>query len=192
MPSGGVFDAEIIDISLGYVSLRVTGKGAVETFGDETGGHRWQRVPPNDKRGRMQTSTVTVAVLPEPTEIELKIHPNDLDWKFSRGSGPGGQNRNKLETAVDLTHLPTGVQVHAESERSQQDNKRCALAALRARLWASLKEKADQARASSRREQVGCGARGDKTWTIRTQDDQVTHHASGRKVRLKDYLAGNY
>lgn len=140
----------------------------------------------------MQTSTVTCAVLEEPTEVELRINPGDLTWVFSRGSGPGGQNRNKTETAVDLTHGPTGVTVHAESERSQTDNKRVALATLRARLWQAQRDQAQQARDATRRGQVGCGARGDKTWTVRTQDDTVTHHATGRKIRLRDYMAGDW
>jgi peptide chain release factor 1 len=185
-------DCEIIDQRDGFLAFRVTGQGAEAAFKDEAGGHRWQRIPPTEKRGRVHTSTVTVAIMEEPTEIELRINPGDLDWRFSRGSGPGGQNRNKVETAVDLTHIPTGVQVHAESERSQTDNKRCALAALRARLWVSMKDKADRERAATRKAQVGCGARGDKTVTIRTQDGQVTFHATGRKIRLKDYLAGDW
>jgi len=183
---------EIVETGEGFLAFRVSGDGANDAFAHDSGGHRWQRVPPTEKRGRMQTSTVTVAVLAEPTEIELRVDPGDLEWAFSRGSGPGGQNRNKVETAVDLTHRPSGMRVHAESERSQSDNKRIALATLRAKLWAAAKEQEESARACSRREQVGCGARGDKTWTIRTQDAIVTHHPSSKKFRLRDYLAGIY
>jgi len=140
----------------------------------------------------MQTSTVTVALMGEASRTDVQINPADLVWKFSRGSGPGGQNRNKTETAVDLTHVPTGMVVHAESERSQTDNKRVALATMRARLAQAQQEREQSTRDSSRREQVGCGARGDKTWTVRTQEGVVTHHPTGRKIRLRDYLDGNW
>jgi peptide chain release factor 1 len=191
-PNGGVFDLALISVRDGFMAFRVSGKGAEEAFHGEAGGHRWQHIPEHDKRGRVHTSTVTVAVLPEPTEIDLIVRPQDLEWVFSRGSGPGGQNRNKTETAVDLTHRPTGMVVHAESERSQSDNKRIALATLRARLWQAEKEREQQARDASRRAQCGSGERGDKVVTIRVQDGQVTYHASGRKIRLKDYLDGDW
>lgn len=191
-PSGGGFDLALIQAREGFVAARVSGPGAQAAFEHEEGGHRWQRIPPNEKRGRVHTSTVTVAILPEPTEIELVVRPQDLEWSFSRGSGPGGQNRNKVETAVDLRHLPSGLVVHAESERSQTDNKRAALATLRARLWAAQKERDQAARDDARRAQCGSGMRGDKTWTIRVQDGVVTHHASGRKIRLKEYLDGEW
>jgi peptide chain release factor 1 len=127
-----------------------------------------------------------------PTVKQLTIHPKDLDWKFTRGSGAGGQHRNKTESAVDLTHIPTGVVVHCESERSQNQNKDIALSKLRAKLWASQSEASASTRAKARKEQVGTGQRGDKAWTVRTQDDQVTYHGTGQKFRLRDYLDGNY
>jgi len=170
----------------------VTGAGAAETFANEAGGHRWQHVPAHDKRGRVQTSTITVAVLPEPTEVELVIYPQDLEWSFSRGSGPGGQNRNVTNSAVDLKYRPTGLVVHAESERSQQDNKRVALATLRARLWSSVRERQTHDRNADRRQQVGGGARGDKTFTIAVQRGEVIYHPTGKKIRLREYLAGDY
>jgi peptide chain release factor 1 len=133
-----------------------------------------------------------VAVLEEPNETEFVVRPQDLEWSFSRGSGPGGQNRNKVETAVDLKHVPSGLVVHAESERSQSDNKRVALATLRARLWQAQREREKSSRDAARRSQCGSGMRGDKVVTVRTQDGQVTYHASGRKIRLRDYLDGNW
>jgi peptide chain release factor 1 len=176
----------------GFTSLRVAGKDASTVFADEAGGHRWQRIPPNEKRGRVHTSTVTIAILPEPTEVELHLRPEDLDWKFSRGSGAGGQKRNVTSSAVDLTHLPTNTRVHAESERSLTDNKRCALASLRARLWEAEKAKVDRERAVSRRDQVGTGQRGDKVLTVRCQDAIVSWHILGKKQSLRDYLEGKH
>jgi peptide chain release factor 1 len=170
----------------------VSGAGAEEAFRDEAGGHRWQRVPPTEKRGRVQTSTVTVATLPEPSEVQLVIRPQDLEWSFSRGSGPGGQNRNKTSSAVDLKHVPTGVVVHAESERGQLDNKRVALATLRARLWQARTDADARARAQMRREHLGQGQRGDKRRTIAVQRGQVVDHVTGRRWSLKEYLSGNW
>lgn len=181
-----------MDQSDGFVAFKVTGEWAYDTFKHEVGGHRWQRIPPNDKKGRVHTSTVTVAVLEEPPAKLLVVNSSDLQWVFSRGSGAGGQHRNKTESAVDLTHTPTGLVVHCESERSQQQNKAIALSKLRARLWDAQQGQAAQERAKTRKDQLGTGQRGDKSWTVRTQDDQVTYHPTGQKFRLKDYLEGDY
>jgi peptide chain release factor 1 len=112
-----VFEIEILQSRAGYAVLRVTGAGAERAFADEPGGHRWQRVPPSERHGRVHTSTITVAVLPEPSERDLVIAERDLDWTYSRGSGAGGQHRNKTESAVDLTHRPNDIVLHCESER---------------------------------------------------------------------------
>ena len=122
---------------MGILVLRVHGRGAEEAFQDEGGGHRWQRVPPNDKRGRVHTSTITVAVLPEPTAAELRLAPGDVQRVTCRGSGAGGQHRNVTESCVVVTHRPTGLTVRCESERSQHQNEETALALLRARLHAA-------------------------------------------------------
>src|SRR5262245_18536969 len=94
-PCGGVFDLDVTERLPGLVVFRATGARAAETFREEAGGHRWQRVPPNEKRGRVHTSTITVAVLPEPSAREIVVTPGDLDWSTCRGSGAGGQHRNK-------------------------------------------------------------------------------------------------
>ncbi|MEJ7733618.1 MAG: peptide chain release factor-like protein [Polyangiaceae bacterium] len=140
--------------------LHVRGRGAAEAFGDEAGGHRWQRIPPSEKRGRVHSSTVTVAVLPEPTATEVVLRDADLEWAMCRGSGAGGQSRNKTESAVTLVHRPSGVRVRFESERSQQQNKGGALAVLRARLWEAERARRDGGRSAERRQQVGSGMRG--------------------------------
>lgn len=174
------------------MSFRVTGRGAEEAFRDEAGGHRHQRVPPNEKRGRVQTSTVTVAVLPEPDASQLRVRDEDVEMTTCRGSGAGGQKRNKTESAVVLTHRPTGLQVRCETERSQSQNRQTAMALLRARLWEAERERRDAERAGSRRQQVGSGMRGDKRRTIRWQDGAVNDHVTGRTWDLKSYLRGDW
>src|SRR6476619_3713320 len=147
------FEIEILQSRAGYAVLRVTGRDrdVAIAFGDEPGGHRWQRIPPSEKRGRVHTSTITVAVLAEPDERQLVIAERDLDWAYSRGSGAGGQHRNKTESAVDLTHLPTGIVVHCESERSRLQNRAIALSQLRARIFAQKRAAEERERAAERR-----------------------------------------
>ena len=99
----------------GFSVLRVKGRGAIEIFANEAGGHRWQRVPPNDKRGRVHSSTITVVVLPEPREVEVQIDDRDLEWSTCRGSGDGGQHLQKTESAVILHHRTCGLRVRWES-----------------------------------------------------------------------------
>ena len=189
---GGVFDLDLTERGDGILIFRADGAGAEEAFRDEAGGHRWQRIPPNERRGRVHSSTVTVAVLAEPTTSQLRIQPGELDFAVCRGSGPGGQNRNKTETAVILTHLPTGVRVRCETERSQLQNRAIALALLRARLWEAEVTRRQGARAAQRREQVGTGMRGDKRRTVRCQDGAVTDHVTGRRWNLREYQRGEW
>lgn len=186
-----VFEVEILEQAAGFVALRITGRDAEAAFRDEPGGHRWQRVPPNERKGRVQTSTITVAIMPEPHDDVLVIDPRDLEWKTSRGSGAGGQHRNKTESAVDVTHRPTGVTVHCENERSQQDNKRLALARLRAKLAEQKRAELASKAAAERKAQVGQGMRGDKRRTIRCQDGVVVDHVTNRTWRLREYLRGD-
>jgi peptide chain release factor 1 len=174
------------------LSFRAAGAGAEEAFRDEAGGHRWRRVPPGERRGRVHTSTITVAVLPEPAAAELRLEPGDLSWATCRGSGPGGQNRNKTETAVIVTHRPTGLTVRCESERSQHQNREIALALLRARLWQAESERRLGARAAQRRAQVGSGMRGDKRRTVRCQDGEVADHVTGQRWSLWAYERGEW
>lgn len=161
-------------------------------FRDEPGGHRWQRVPPTEKRGRVQTSTVTVAVMREPTEVEFVLREADLDWTAVRGSGAGGQARNKTSNCVVLTHIPTGSVVRCEAERSQFQNRQTAIANMRAKLWRQQMEARRGAEAADRRQQVGSGMRGDKRRTIRVQDGQVHDHVTGRRWEYKRYVRGDW
>jgi peptide chain release factor 1 len=182
----------VIDETESVVTVRVTGARAAETFRNESGGHRWQRVPRTEKRGRVQTSTVTVAVLDEATETQVTLLDRDLEWKAIRGSGAGGQARNKTSNAVQLWHKPTGTMVRCESERSQDQNLRNAKAMLRARLLQQRSGAATSAEAAARRAQLGSGQRGDKVRTIRVQDGQVHCHVTGRRWQYKAYLRGDW
>ena len=186
------FDLEIVDRRAGLIVFRAEGPGAGAAFRDEAGGHRWQRVPPNEKRGRVHTSTITIAVLPEPTEVEVRIAPGDLDWSYCLGTGAGGQARQKTSSTVLLTHRPTGLQVRCETSRSQHHNRIAALALLRAKLWAREHQRVHEARAVERRDQLGSGMRGDKRRTIRCQDGTVVDHVTGRRWELRAYLRGNW
>lgn len=174
----------------GFLLFRVEGKKALEAFQHEAGGHRWQRVPPTEKRGRVHTSTITVAVLDEPQEHEIYIDPNDLDEKFTRGSGAGGQHRNKTDTAVVLKHLPSGIVVRIDGGRSQHVNRQTALSVLRAKLQEAGAEAQVKKRNAKRRRQVGSGMRGDKRRTIAVQRGTVHDHETGRTIDTRRYLKG--
>ncbi len=186
------FEIEIVDQRAGMIVFRALGADAEAQFRDEPGGHRWQRVPPNDRHRRVHTSTITVAVLPEPPEARVQVAERDLEWSMCLGTGSGGQKRNKTASTVLLSHRPSGLQVRCESTRSAQRNRVTALALLRARLWAREQGRLDDERAGERRRQVGSGMRGDKRRTIRAQDDQVIDHVTGRRWNLRDYLRGNW
>lgn len=174
----------------GYLALRITGKDAAKAFCNEAGGHRFQRVPPTEKRGRVHSSTITISVLPEPTDVEIALRDSDLDIKTVRGSGPGGQHRNKTETAVQITHKPTGISVRAESERSQLQNKEAARALLRAKLKERMDTKLQTDRDKERKAQVGSGMRGDKVRTVALQRGRVTDHRTGKEIDARRYLKG--
>jgi len=134
---------------------------------------------------------VTVAVLREPTAAEVCLDERDLEFKTCRGSGAGGQHRNTTDSAVQLTHKPTGIQVRVESERSQHQNKDTARSILRARLQEAEEARLLGGRNKKRQSQVGSGMRGDKRRTIAVQRDQVTDHVTGKTVSVKQYLRGS-
>jgi peptide chain release factor 1 len=160
-------------------------------FAHEAGGHRWQRIPPNERKGRVHTSTVTVAVLREPTPTEVEVRDVDLEWSTCRGSGAGGQHRNKTESAVIVKHRPSGVSVRCESERSQHQNRATALGLLRARLLAAREAAELGAYNAGRREQVGSGMRGDKRRTVQMQNGVVVDHVRERRTETRGYLRGD-
>lgn len=174
------------------IVLKVSGKTAGQVFKDEAGGHRWQRIPPTEKRGRVHTSTVTVAVMHEPEPQHFKLDERDLEWSTCRGSGAGGQHRNVTDSAVQVKHKPSGLMVRCESERSQTQNRATALALLRTRLSGQAEEAQKANVAADRKAQVGAGQRADKRRTIRQQDNQVNDHLTGRHWRYDDYIKGNW
>lgn len=188
---GGAFDVELAEQRDGLIIFRVDGAAARDVFKNEAGGHRFQRIPPTEKRGRVQTSTITIAVMPEPTPAEMpELRESELEITTCRGTGSGGQKRNVTDSAVQVKHLPTGLYVRSDSERSQTQNKATAKALLRARLYAQVQAGAQASEAAARRQQIGSGMRGDKVRSIRIQDGQVHDHRTGCRWRFKDYERG--
>ena len=185
--TGSVFDVEVIDERPGLAIVEVSGVGAHELFKRESGGHRWQRIPPTEKRGRVQTSTVTVAVFAVTESATDGFNLKDVEFTTTKGSGPGGQNRNKVETCVIATHKPTGFSVRVCNSRSQHKNKETATDLLRMRVINQFEQVESQKVDVSRKEQVGSGMRGDKIRTYRTKDDTVKDHRTGKTQRLSSW-----
>lgn len=158
------------------LTLEIAGADAYEALRYETGVHRVQRVPVTEKSGRVHTSTASVAAMPMRKKSTIVIDPTDLDMEFSRSGGSGGQNVNKVETAVRLVHKPTGIDVRSSSERSQQANREKALQILTAKVEQFTEEKAAEKHAANRKAQIGTGDRSEKIRTYNFLQDRITDH----------------
>lgn len=157
-------------------SIEIKGRGVYEALRFETGVHRVQRIPLTEKTGRIHTSTASVAILPIRKFPKVELNPADIDMEFSRSGGAGGQNVNKVETAVRIVHRPTGLEVRSQSERSQKANREKAMQILAAKLETYEEEKAAKEHAAERKAQIGTGDRSEKIRTYNFTQDRVTDH----------------
>lgn len=173
-------------------AFEVGGDGVYDELRFETGVHRVQRIPKTEKSGRIHTSTASVAILPLRKRAQIEINPADLEIEFSRSGGKGGQNVNKVETAVRIIHKPTGIDVRSTSERSQKANRDKALAILSAKLEAIEEEKELRSRVEERRTQIGTALRSEKIRTYNFLQDRLTDHRLNESWHnLEGILAGN-
>lgn len=171
--------------------LKINGTNAAELFQKEAGGHRWQRVPPTERNGRRQSSTITVAILggSEPT---VSFDERDVEFRYCIASvGAGGQNRQKNETACVAVHVPTGTTTQCQDERSRKRNRQKALAELRRRITDAQVKAHASATNADRKQQIGCGERGDKIRTVQMHNGVVINHLTGKKISVERYLKGD-
>ncbi len=196
--AGAGFRTEVMSINetelggIKYISFTVTGDGAYSRFKFESGVHRVQRIPVTESNGRIQTSTVTVAVLPEVEAVEVDINPADIKIESCKSSGAGGQHINKTESAVRLTHIPSGIVIECDQERSQLQNKEKAMRLLYSKLYDIKQREQDEAVATARKSQVGSGDRSEKIRTYNYPQSRITDHRINKTIHSLDaFLNGD-
>ncbi len=170
----------------------IAGLGVYEALRRESGVHRVQRIPETERQGRIHTSTASVAVLPEVEAKEVEVRPQDLELTLFRSGGPGGQNVNKVETAVRIRHVPSGIVVASQNERSQARNRELAMALLRAKLFEAQQARETGTVGALRREQIGSAERAEKIRTYNFPEDRITDHRIGKKFHnIEKILEGD-
>ena len=184
------FKATIVDDRVGNMSLLIEGNGCIKYFNNESGTHRFVRVPPTEKRGRTQTSTISVAIIDPEFKFNYVLDRNQVDRKFVRSSKKGGQNVNKVSSCVLLTHLLTGIQVKCQDTRDQYRNEELAWVRLEEKLSLIEKKKFDNSVYSDRYQQIGNSNRSSKRRTYRVKEDMVIDHITGKQCSFNEFSRG--